>query len=230
MPLGLRRKAQHFDVPVQDLVLRVTGSDELYEEARAAGMHFWELIQSYAVRNPGFQTSKRPLQVPEDAPEVIREMAGLAARAGVGPMFTFQGALTEFVGRMLGQRLHHVVVSCEGDHYVVTRRRVRLAVRHPTQAGVDSLAVVVKPELGPQGIYTTAGKLHLARDAADGLVVVATSCILADAAAAGASALLGKERGFAAALRYLRSIGGVHGAVVMSGERIGLTGGLELAA
>src|SRR5207249_8661862 len=92
MPL-LRRRSVHFDVPIQDMTLRITGPEELYEEARAAGMQFWEQVQSYAIRHPGFQSGKRPLPVPEDGPMVIREMVGTAARAGVGPMFTFRGAL-----------------------------------------------------------------------------------------------------------------------------------------
>src|SRR5439155_22029017 len=54
----LKRKLEHFDVPVQDLLLRVTGPDYLYEDVSAAGMLFWEHIQSYAIRNPAFRTSK----------------------------------------------------------------------------------------------------------------------------------------------------------------------------
>jgi ApbE superfamily uncharacterized protein (UPF0280 family) len=230
MPLRLWHKARHFDVPVEHMVLRITGPEELYEEARAAGMHFWEQIQSYAVRNREFQSSKRPLAVPEAAPSIIREMTELSGRAGVGPMFAFRGALTEFVGRMMAGRVREVMVSCGGDHYVVTRRRARLAVHHPGYARGDSLAVVVKPELGPQGIYTTVGKLELPREAGDGLVVVANSCILADSAAAAASAILAKPGALRAALRYLRGIPGVHGALVMRGERIGVAGSLELAA
>ncbi|TMK84656.1 MAG: UPF0280 family protein, partial [Actinobacteria bacterium] len=80
----LKRKLEHFDVPVQDLLLRVTGPDYLYEEVRAAGMLFWEQIQSYAIRNPAFRTSKRALEVPPEAPQIIREMAETAAAAGVG--------------------------------------------------------------------------------------------------------------------------------------------------
>src|SRR5439155_23532316 len=142
----LKRKLEHFDVPVQDLLLRVTGPDYLYEEVRAAGMLFWEQIQSYAIRNPAFRTSKRPLEVPESAPPIIQEMARSAAAAGVGPMFTFQGALTEYVGRKLRDALNELTVSCGEDHFVVSRRRMRLAV-HP---GLG-LAGVVKSDLCPHG-------------------------------------------------------------------------------
>src|SRR5438874_9026291 len=123
----LKRKLEHFDVPVQDMLLRITGPEYLYEEVRAAGMLFWEQIQSYAIRNPAFRTSKRPLEVPETAPAIIREMAKSAAAAGVGPMFTFQGALTEYVGRRRRDGLNEISVSCGEDYCVVSRRRWRLA-------------------------------------------------------------------------------------------------------
>src|SRR6266487_148426 len=135
----LRRRLPYVDVPVHDMTLRVAGSEELYEEVRAMGMHFWEMLQSYAVRHPGFQRSKRPITVPEDAPQVVREMARLAAMAGVGPIFTFQGALTEYVGQALARVQSEVNVSCGGDHYLVTRHRAKLAI----QGGPRNLAVVI---------------------------------------------------------------------------------------
>jgi hypothetical protein len=228
VPLRSRRKSRFFEVLVQDMVLRVAGPEELYEQARASGMQFWEQLQSYSIRNPAFRTSKRPLQLPEDAPAPLRRMADLAAHAGVGPMFTFQGALAEFVGRALARTEDEVLVSSGGDHFVIAKRRARLHV-HPGVGG-SAISVVVKPELGPQGIYTTTGRQYLPTDTGDGVVIVAASSILADAAAAGALAILSKPNSLRAALTYLRRLSGVHGAMVVRGDRVGLAGNLELAA
>jgi ApbE superfamily uncharacterized protein (UPF0280 family) len=226
----LRKKRGYFDVAVQDLVLRIHGPRELYEEARAAGLHFWEQIQSYALRDPAFRSSTRPLPVPEDAPLIIQEMIGLSARAGVGPMFSFQGAVTEWVGRAMAREFDEVMVSCGGDYFVVTGKRSRLMVHPAVREGESDLAVVVKPELGPHGIFTTMGRAYLPADTSDGVVVLAGSCILADAAAAAAMAILSKPGWFHAALSYLQRLEGVHGALVIRGERIGVAGALELAA
>ena len=218
------------DVPVQDMVLRITGVDDLYEEARAAGMQFWEQIQSHAIRQPAFRSSKRPLPVPETAPAIVREMAEMAARAGVGPMFTFQGALIEYVGRALARFASDIAVSCGGDHYVVARKRARLSVHPASSAARTGLAVIVRPELGPHGIYTSLGRSYAPSEASEGIAVVAGSCILADAAAAGASAILARPQSLQVALAYLQSLRGVHGGVVIRGDRIGVAGALELAA
>jgi uncharacterized protein len=230
MPLRSRKRGRYFDVPVQHMVLRIAGPEELYEEVRATGMQYWEQIQSYAIRHPGFQTSKRPLSVPEDAPPVVRQMAKLSAMAGVGPMFTFQGALTEYVGQGLAKIMPEVNVSCGGDHYVVTRKRARMPVHAGSTETSRGLVVIVKPELGPHGIYATPGGAYFAGESPDGLIVVARSCILADAAAAAAKAILARPGSFRKALAFLQNLRGVHGAIVIRGEAIGVAGGLELAA
>src|SRR2546427_8666611 len=142
MPLRARRRARHFDVPVHDMLLRISGPDELYEEARAVGMQFWEQLQSYAIRNPDFQSSKRPLAVKPDAPPIVQKMASMSALAGVGPMFTFQGALTESVGLAMSRSIPEVTVACGPDHYIVARKRARLPLD-----GMHELGIVVQPQL-----------------------------------------------------------------------------------
>jgi hypothetical protein len=66
--------------------------------------------------------------------------------------------------------------------------------------------------------------------AIDGLAVVANSCMLADAAAAAVNAILPKPDGFRQALAYLRRVDGVLGGVLVHGTRIGVSGGVEVAA
>ncbi|HYU56467.1 MAG TPA: hypothetical protein VEO00_00260, partial [Actinomycetota bacterium] len=184
-------------------------------------------LQSYCIRDKGFKTSKRPVAVPEDAPETIRRMGEVAALVGVGPMFTFPGALAEHVGRTLARSLPEVTVVNGGDTYAVTRRPSKLTVyRREGQA----LSVVIRPEQGPAGVYTTEGSLLTAADSADAVVVVADSCVLADAVAAAVLAILSHPRSFAQALRLLRTTAGVRGGIVVRDERIGLAGHVELAA
>jgi ApbE superfamily uncharacterized protein (UPF0280 family) len=204
-------------VPVQHLTLRITSSQDRYEEARAIGMQVWEQIQAYAVRDPAFGRSKRAMRVPPDAPDVVREMASTAALAGVGPMFSFRGALVDHVGRALAPESGEIVVSSGGDHFLVARNRSRLSVA--TTPDGSSLAVVVRPEHGAHRILATTG-----------MAVVPRWCILADAAAASAAAILTRPRSFRAALAHLESIEGVYGAILLKGTAIGLTGALELAA
>jgi ApbE superfamily uncharacterized protein (UPF0280 family) len=222
----LRRRAKSFDIQVQDLTLHITAPDDFAEESRAAALSFWEQLQSYALRNPQFRQSKRPLpSTPADAPEIVREVVAASSSAGVGPMFSFRGAVTDQVGRFLAGSLNEVTVSCDGDYFIVTRKRMKLAVR---RRGGDPIAVAVDPSRRGVGVSTTLGRGR-GGGGPDGLAVLADSCMLADAAAAGLQALLPKSDGFRQALHYLQQVPGVHGGVVVVGEQIGVAGAVEIA-
>lgn len=221
----LKRKPRTFDIQVQDMTLHIQAGTDFNEESRAAALSFWEQLHAYMLRNPEVQSSKRPIDVPGDAPEIVREMVSAARRAGVGPMYSFRGAVTDHVGRFLAREVDEVTVSCGGDYFILGRRRQKLTVSRREQG--SAVAVVVPPSKRGVGISMTAGR---GRAAVDGLAVLAESCMLADAVAAGVQAILPKENGFAGALAYLRQVRGVLGGVVVIGDRIGVAGGVEIVA
>ena len=220
----LKRKPRSFDIQVQDMTLHIQAGTDFNEESRAAALNFWELLHAYTIRNPEIRTSKRPIEVPADAPDIVREIVGAARRAGVGPMFSFQGAVTDHVGRFLAREVNEVTVNCGGDYFILARKRQKLTL---TRGGGGSVAVVVPATKTGIGVSMTAGR---GRGAPDGLAVLADSCMLADAAAAGVQAILPKENGFNGALAYLRQVKGVHGGVVLVGDRIGVAGSVEISA
>ena len=220
----LRRKPRTFDIQVQDLVLHISAGTDFNEESRAAALSFWEQLHAYALRNPEVRTSKRPIEVPDDAPAIVREVVEAARAAGVGPMFSFQGAVTDHVGRFLAQEVREVTVACGGDLFIVARKRQKLVV-HRRESG-EAISVVIEPRAEGVGISTTLGRGHIS---VDGLAVVARSCMLAGAAAAGVQAILPKDDGFHLALAYLKRVPGVQGGMVVQGDRIGVAGGVEIA-
>jgi len=221
----LKKKPRSFDIQVQDLTLHIQAGTDFNEESRAAALSFWETLHAYTLRNPDVRNSKRPIDVPQDAPEIVREIVRAARRAGVGPMYSFQGAVTDHVGRHLAREVDEVTVNCGGDYYILGRRRQKLTVSR--RADGSTIAVVVPPSRVGVGISMSAGR---GRAAIDGIAVLAESCMLADAAAAGVQAILPKEDGFANAVAYLRKVKGVLGGVVVVGDRIGVAGGVEIAA
>ena len=224
----LRRKAKTFDIQVQDFTLRITAGPDLIEESRAAALTFWEQLQSYSLQHPEFRSSKRPLAIPEQAPELVREMVASASDAGVGPMFAFRGAVTDYVGRFLARQASELTVECGGDLFLIKKKRTKLVV-HGRENG-SPVSVVVEPRSGGMGISTTTGRGRAGAASPDGLAVLASSCMLADAAAAGVQALLPKPDGLRAALQYLEDVPNVQGGVVVQGERIGVSGRVEIAS
>jgi len=222
----LRRKPRTFEIQVQDMTLHIQAATDVDEESRAAALSFWEVLHAYSIRDPSFRESKRPVKVPEEAPEIVREMAATAGSAGVGPMYSFQGAVTDHVGRFLAREVNEVTVNCGGVYFIRSRKRQKLTVvRRPG----SPVAIVVPPKREGVGISMASGGGG-GRAEVDGMAVLAESCMLAGAAAAGVQAILQKEDGLRTALAYLKKVPGVIGGVVFLGERIGMAGGLELAA
>jgi uncharacterized protein len=220
----LRRRPTTFDIQVHDLTLHITAPDDYAEESRAAALGLWEQLQSYAMRHPEFRQSKRPLaEVAPDAPEIVREMVAAAGSASVGPIFAVRGAVMDEVGRFLASQASELTVGCGGDYFVVTKKKMKIAVK---RRGGDPLTIVVRAERAGVGVATSQS----AGGGPDGMAVLADTCMLADSAAAGVQALLSKPDGFARALVYLRQVPGVRGGVVMAGERIGVAGSVEIAA
>ena len=220
----LKRKLRSFDIQVQDLTLHIQAGADLNEESRAAALSFWEQLHAYTIRNPEIRTSKRPIEVPADAPEIVRELIVSARRAGVGPMFSLQGAVADHVGRFIGDQVNDVTVNCGADYFILGRRRQKLTV---TRTAAGPVAIVVPPSKRGIGVALPTGP---SRQTYDGLAVLAESCMLADAAAAGVRAILPKANGLNGALAYLRQITGVLGGLVLVGERIGVVGSVEIAA
>jgi ApbE superfamily uncharacterized protein (UPF0280 family) len=222
----LKRKPRTFEIQVQDMTLHIQAATNVDEESRAAALSFWEVLHAYSIRDPSFRESRRPVKVSEEAPEIVREMAATAGRAGVGPMFSFQGAVTDHVGRFLAREVNEVTVNCGGDYFIRSRKRQKLTV---VRGPGSPVAVVVPATREGVGISMASGNGD-GRAEVDGMAVLAESCMLAGAAAAGVQAILQKEDGLRMALAYLKKVPGVFGGVVFMGERIGMAGGVELAA
>jgi ApbE superfamily uncharacterized protein (UPF0280 family) len=222
----LRRRPKSFDIQVQDLILHISAPEDFAEESRASALSFWEQLQSYGLRDPDFRTSKRPLErVATDAPDIVKEVIGASTAAGVGPMFSFRGAVVDEVGRFLADQLPEVTVACDGDYFIKAKKRMKLAVK---RRGGDPITVALEPSHRGVGISTTLGRGR-GGEGPDGLAVIASTCMLADAAAAGVQACLPKQDGFGMALHYLNRVPGVLGGIVVMGDRIGVSGQVEIA-
>lgn len=225
----LKKRTRTFEIQVQDMVFRITASPDLYEESRAAALQFWDQLNAYGARNPRFRTSKLPVELPDDAPELMREIAQQSALAGVGPMFTFEGAVTDYLGNFLARQAGEVVIASGGGYFAATRKRTKLTVFRGEEQD-EGLAIVVDPKNGPVGVYTTMGRRNLPVESVDGLVVLASSCALADAVGTYSLGLLAKPDSLKKTLAYVQDVPGVLGAIVIQNDAIGVAGAVEIAA
>ena len=218
----LRRRPTSFDIQVQDLVLRITAPDDFAEESRAAALSFWEQLQSYGAARSG--VPELEAAAGEDGERRADDRQGGDRRRvrGRGRPDVLLPGRGRRPGRTVPRRsISEVTVACDGDYFLQAKKRLKLAVK---RRGGEPITVALEPASKGIGVSTTLGRGE-AGHGPDGLAVIAQTCMLADAAAAGVQACLPKHDGFGMALHYLQRVPGVDGGVVVVGERIGVAGG-----
>ncbi len=189
-------------------------------------------LEEYIADNPVFLESLAPLPMDSHAPPPVRAMLAAAATADVGPMAAVAGVIAEAVGvALLRQGLDEVIVENGGDLFVARGRECRIGIYAGESPLSGRVGLMLRPQQMPCGVCTSSGRIghSLSMGVADAVVVRATSTALADAAATR----LGNEvsprpESIDRALEVARSIEGLAGVVIVSGERLGAWGEVEL--
>jgi hypothetical protein len=145
-------------------------------------------------------------------------------------MVTLPGALVEAVARDLAATSREVIVSCEGDTFVVSDR-ARSYVVDPAVDRGGGIAIRVRPQ-GPYAFFCSAGRVRL--DPVIGLArvvaVLADHGAVADAAGSAMGSAMHRPHHVERALEVARLIRGIRGAVVLVQGRIGVWGDIEIVA
>lgn len=219
-----------FRAEAGELVFSIYAAEDFRDEARASAMRHRESLESYVVSHSAFKTSFVPLPVAEDAPEVVRAMGEAAETAHVAPMVCMPGALCEAIARDLSIRSREVIVSCEGDTFIVGNRTRTFPIDVPALDGT-TLGLRVR-SLGSQAIFASVGRKHIDPyiGHARAVAVVAGSGALASATASGMGYAMHRPYDVDRALDVAKRIDGVSGAVLIAEGGIGMWGDIELVS
>ena len=189
------------------------------------------LFRSYIRSDPSFFSSLEPLEVMEDAPEIVRVMAEASEKAVVGPMASVAGAMAEFVGRELLAFSGEVIVENGGDIFLRASKPRTLGIF----AGEESpftgkLAIEVPPSEEGLGLCTSSGTVShsLSFGRSDAVLVMARGAALADAMATSVGNILKTPEYIQMALDRAKSVDGVLGVVAIIGDKFGTWGNIKL--
>lgn len=220
-----------FKVDAGGIRFTVHASDNLRDEARISALKQFELLDAYGASHPDFKTSFVPVEVEDDAPQIIRAIAEAAEATLVGPTVAMPGAVVEEVARDLSQLTKQVIVSAEGDTFIVGNKSRSFVVRRPSNLGEDGVAVRVSSN-DHRAFFTSTGRErvdpHIGNAAA--IAVVAERGALACAAASAMGYAMKSREDVDRALEVARRTEGVAGALVLADERIGVWGDIEFVA
>lgn len=189
----------------------------------------YDELERYIGKNVFFASSLEPVEVKEDAPEIVRKMALAAEAAGVGPMASVAGAFAQCVGEfILKAGAREVVIENGGDIYLKLASERVVGIYAGDSEFSNKIALKIKPDETPYGVCTSSGTLghSLSFGEADAVTVVADSAMLADAAATAVANEVVGEDGVEKALEKAKKIKGIRGALIIKGGDLAAWGNL----
>ncbi|CAB1083757.1 hypothetical protein D1AOALGA4SA_11297 [Olavius algarvensis Delta 1 endosymbiont] len=219
-----------FQVVVKETDLLVHADRCLRREARDLVLEQRGYVEAFISTYPDFRTTLDPWRSEGPAPQIIGNMISAGTVAGVGPMAAIAGAIAESLGLGLLKITDQVIVENGGDVFIKTGNPVTVGI----YAGSSPLSMQVGIRLSsakkPVAVCTSSGTLghSLSLGQADAVSVVAGSCALADAAATSLGNRVRSEADINRAIAAGRSMAGIAGIVIITGEKIGAWGNLEL--
>jgi ApbE superfamily uncharacterized protein (UPF0280 family) len=220
-----------FSVVVKETDLLIRARRDLTAQALEVTNKCRTELEQYIAAHPEFEVSLEPLSVEEHAPSLVKEMAGAAHKAGVGPMAAVAGAIAERVGTELLDFSDEVIVENGGDIFFKSTVERLIGVYAGESKLTGKIAFTIRPEETPLGICTSSGTVghSLSFGAADAVIVFSSSTPLADAAATAIGNLVGSAEDIGNALQAARGIDGIKGAAIIKDDHMGLFGQIQLA-
>ena len=221
-----------FTVGVKETDLYVRACKHLTTEATGAALECRYSLEAYIAGHPSFLTSLEPIQVPETAPEIVRDMAQAAQKVGVGPMAAVAGAIAERVGRHLMRYSPEVVVENGGDIFLKATRKMLVGVYAGESHFTGSIALEINPDETPLGVCTSSGTVghSLSYGVADAVIVLSPSVALADAAATAIGNLIRRSEDIPRGIEFAQDVEGLTGLVIIIGDRLGAWGEVMLCS
>lgn len=216
---------------VRETDLLISAKRVLEAEAKKAVIRYRSQIEEYILKDNRFLTSLEPIDVPDDAPMIVRDMARTAKLAGVGPMAAVAGAIAEYVGKDLLKFSEEVIVENGGDIFIKTNKTRRIGIyAGGSSLFTERLVIEVEPQEEGFGVCTSSGTVghSLSFGKADLATIVADSATLADSVATATGNRVKEPSDINSSIEFARSIGGVRGVVVVIGKNLGAWGKVKI--
>ena len=187
-------------------------------------------IENYIKNYPIFEVSFKPVAVDSDAPEIIKQMAGAALLAKVGPFASVAGAIAGAVGRKLSEEISDVIIENGGDVFMKTSKTRKVGIYYGADEVLKGIGLEVHPLDTPLGICASSGTCghSLSFGRADVAVAVSDSTALADACATAIGNLVKESSDIAKGINFAKGIEEIKGVVIVKDGQFGFWGDLRI--
>lgn len=221
-----------FEIKLKETDLHISAEKDLSNEAMEAVKIYRKDLEDFIERHPVFKDTFKPYAVPDDAPQIIKDMAEAASRVNVGPMAAVAGAIAERVGRDLLKLSKQVIVENGGDIFIETSVPRSIGIFAGSSPLSNKIAINIRPEQTPLGVCTSAGTVgpSVSLGAADAVVVLSKWAALADAAATAIGNRVHQKEDIDQALKYAQEIEGILGVLIIKEDKMGAWGEVDIAS
>lgn len=208
----------------------VSGIIDLSIQARESVFKYRKQIKNYIRRCEHFLTTLEPIEVHDDAPEIVKEMASAAKIAGVGPMAAVAGALAEYIGYDLLGFSEQVIIENGGDIFIKATKKKLMGIYAGSSPFTGKIGVQIEPEQTPLGICTSSGTVghSLSFGNADAVIILSKWTALADAVATATGNIVKSENDIRKGIDFARSIDDIEGVIIIVGSKIGIWGDIKI--
>ncbi|MFO7773966.1 MAG: UPF0280 family protein [Dehalococcoidia bacterium] len=219
-----------FNVVVAQTDLYIRSRRNLKHKALNSVLKHRSSLEAYIERHPLFLTTLEPYRTEAEAPAMVKEMARVSQLVGVGPMAAVAGAIAEAVGRDLLAFSPEVIVENGGDIFLKISERRLVGIYAGHSSFTEKIALEIMPGETPLGVGTSSGTVghSLSLGSADAVIVLAFSAALADAAATALGNIVQAADDIPRAIEEAQSIEGLHGVVVIVGDKMGAWGRVRI--
>ncbi|MBN2322265.1 MAG: UPF0280 family protein [Spirochaetes bacterium] len=219
-----------FSVRCRETDLMVYAEKNLAEKALVLVRKYRSQIEATIKENPCFSTSLIPLEV-KTPYRIITEMVDKSRLAGVGPMAGVAGAIAEFTGRELLEDTEGIIVENGGDVFIRSRKdRTVLVYAGEESPFRDRVRILLRGREEPFGVCTSSRTIGHSKSFGntDAVVVVASSAVTADVFATAVGNRVKRPDDLEPAIEYVRSFPDISGLLIMIGDRMAVSGEIEL--
>ena len=227
----IRRGLVSFRVVHKETDLHIQARQDLTSKVSEWVLESRLAIEHYGTRHPRFFDSLVPLPNDEIAPPVVKEMLEAAAAAGVGPMASVAGVIAGYVGQKIVETIGgEVVVENGGDIFLKVSGQAEAAVWAGESPFSGKIAIRFDTKGEPRGLCTSSGTVghSLSMGASDAVTVLCESPSIADALATAGGNMVSRRGDVKRALEFLQAHSACLAALVISGDKLGIFGDLEL--
>ncbi|MBE0446999.1 MAG: UPF0280 family protein [Actinobacteria bacterium] len=221
-----------FNVRIKETDLLIYANRDLTAVAYELILLYRSLIEEFIGRFPIFKETLIPIEIPKNAPGIVKTMADAAKLAGVGPMAAVAGTIAEYVGRGLLEYSDEVIIENGGDIFIKTKRDRKIGIYAKESPLSNKIAVSITPDDTPLGICTSSGTVghSLSFGRADAVIIFSKNTSLADATATKVGNLLHSKDDIRKAIEFAQSVPGIEGAIIVVGDGLGGWGKFEFVS